>query len=210
MREGILGEGKVSLIGCDLSSLVVDTLCKQAVEENAAVACFYFDFAAQEEQSPAVILGSVLRQVVSGLGEVPERVVKAFRDREKVIGGQALALSEIVEFLQDVSSSRCTSICIDALDECPAGHRVKLLDSLNQILQKSPGARIFLTGRPHIRGEVNKHLSGRATTRSIIPTKNDIIIFLRAKLREDTMPNAMDKSLEEEIVQKIPETVSEM
>jgi len=210
VREGILGEGKVSLIGCDLSSLVVDTLCKQAVEENAAVACFYFDFAAQEEQSPAVILGSVLRQVVSGLGEVPERVVKAFRDREKVIGGQALALSEIVEFLQDVSSSRCTSICIDALDECPAGHRVKLLDSLNQILQKSPGARIFLTGRPHIRGEVNKHLSGRATTRSIIPTKNDIIIFLRAKLREDTMPNAMDKSLEEEIVQKIPETVSEM
>ena len=210
MREGILGEGKVSLIGCDLSSLVVDTLCKQAVEENAAVACFYFDFAAQEEQSPAVILGSVLRQVVSGLGEVPERAVKAFRDREKVIGGQALALSEIVEFLQDVSSSRCTSICIDALDECPAGHRVKLLDSLNQILQKSPGARIFLTGRPHIRGEVNKHLSGRATTRSIIPTKNDIIIFLRAKLREDTMPNAMDKSLEEEIVQKILETVSEM
>ena len=210
MREGILGEGKVSLIGCDLSSLVVDTLCKQVVEENAAVACFYFDFAAQEEQSPAVILGSVLRQVVSGLGEVPERVVKAFRDREKVIGGQALALSEIVEFLQDVSSSRCTSICIDALDECPAGHRVKLLDSLSQILQKSPGARIFLTGRPHIRGEVNKHLSGRATTRSIIPTKNDIIIFLRAKLREDTMPNAMDKSLEEEIVQKIPETVSEM
>jgi len=210
VREGILGEGKVSLIGCDLSSLVVDTLCKQAVEENAAVACFYFDFAAQEEQSPAVILGSVLRQVVSGLGEVPERAVKAFRDREKVIGGQALALSEIVEFLQDVSSSRCTSICIDALDECPAGHRVKLLDSLNQILQKSPGARIFLTGRPHIRGEVNKHLSGRATTRSIIPTKNDIIIFLRAKLREDTMPNAMDKSLEEEIVQKILETVSEM
>jgi len=210
VREGILGEGKVSLIGCDLSSLVVDTLCKQVVEENAAVACFYFDFAAQEEQSPAVILGSVLRQVVSGLGEVPERVVKAFRDREKVIGGQALALSEIVEFLQDVSSSRCTSICIDALDECPAGHRVKLLDSLSQILQKSPGARIFLTGRPHIRGEVNKHLSGRATTRSIIPTKNDIIIFLRAKLREDTMPNAMDKSLEEEIVQKIPETVSEM
>ena len=210
MRERILGEGKVSLISCDVSSLVVDTLCKQALGENAAVACFYFDFAAQEEQSPAIILGSVLRQVVSGLSEVPERLIKAFRDREKVIDGQALALPEIVEFLQDISSSRCTSICIDALDECPAGHRVKLLDSLNQILQKSPGARIFLTGRPHIRGEVNRHLSGRTATRSITPTRHDIIIFLRAKLREDTMPNAMDESLEEEIVQKIPETVSEM
>jgi len=87
---------------------------------------------------------------------------------------------------------------------------VKLLDSLNQILQKSPGAQIFLTGRPHIRCEVDKHLGERAATRTIIPTKDDIIIFLRAKLVEDTMPDAMDESLEEEIIQNIPETVSEM
>ena len=198
------------LIGCDVSSLVIDKLCKQAVEENAAVACFYFDFAAQEEQSSAAILGSVLKQVVRGLDEVPERIVKAFRSREKVIGGQRLALSEIVESLQDISSSRCTFICIDALDECPAGHRVKLLDSLNQILQKAPGARIFLTGRPHILGEVERHLAGRAATRSITPTKDDIIIFLRAKLKEDTIPEAMDESLEDEIIKSIPETVSEM
>ena len=189
---------------------MIDTLCNQAVEENTGVACFYFDFATQEEQSPTAVLGSVLKQVVGGLDEVPERIVKAFRDREKVIGGQRLALAEIVEFLQDISSSRCTFICIDALDECPAEHRMKLLDSLNQILQKSRGARIFLTGRPHIRGEVDKHLAGRAATRSITPTKDDIIIFLRAKLKEDTMPEAMDKGLEEEIMQSIPKTVSEM
>ena len=118
-------------MSCDVSSLVIDTLCKQSAGENAAVACFYFDFAAQEEQSPAAVLGSVLKQVVCGLDEVPERIVEAFRDREKVIGGQGLALPEIVEFLQVISSSRCTSICIDALDECPVGYRVKLLDSLN-------------------------------------------------------------------------------
>ena len=95
---------KILLISCGASSLVIDTLCKQAVGESAAVACFYFDFAAQEEQSAAAILGSVLRQVVGGLDKVPERIVKAFRDREKVIGGQRLELSEIVEFLQDISS----------------------------------------------------------------------------------------------------------
>jgi len=194
----------------DVSSLVIDTLCKKAVEENAAVACFYFDFAAQVEQSPAAILGSVLKQIVGGLDEVPERIVKAFRDQEKVIGGQRLALSEIVEFLQDISSSRRTFICIDALDECPPGHRLRLLDSLNQILQKSRGSRIFLTGRPYIRGEVEKHLSERVATRSITPTKDDVIIFLRAKLREDIMPDAMDENLEEEIIENIPETVSEM
>ena len=198
------------LIGCDVSSLVIDTLCKQAAEENASVACFYLDFAAQGQQSTAAILGTVLRQVVSGLDQVPERIVKVFRGQRKVIGGQRLALSEIVEFLQDISSSRCTYICIDALDECPPEHRMKLLDSLNQILHLSSGARIFLTGRPHIRDEVERCFAGRAATRSITPTKNDIVTFLRAKLREDTMPDAMDECLEKEIIQRIPEKVSEM
>jgi len=188
---------------------VIDTLCKQAVEGNAGVACFYFDFAAQE-QSPAVILGSVLKQVVGGLGEVPKRILKAFRGRQKAIGGQMLALSEIVEFLSDISSSRSTFICIDALDECPSAHRIKLLDLLNQILQKSPGARIFMTGRPHILDEAENHLGGRAATRSIKPTNNDIITFLRVKLKEDTIPGAMDDSLEQEIIQDVPETVSKM
>jgi len=98
------------LISCEFSSVVIDTLCKQAVEGNVAVACLYFDFADQE-QSPAAILGSVLKQVVGGLDEVPEGVVNAFRGRWKAIGGQMLALSEIVEFLGDISSSRCTFIC---------------------------------------------------------------------------------------------------
>ena len=210
MREQISEERKVLLMSCGVSSLVIDTLCKQAVGEDAAVACFYFDFADLEEQSPTAILGSVLKQVVAGLNEVPEAIVKAFRNREKVIGGQRLELAEIVECLQNLSSSRSTFICIDALDECPPAHRVKLLDSLNQILQNSSGARIFLTGRPHILDEIERHLAGKAATRSITPTKGDIIIFLRAKLKEDTIPDAMDKRLEKEIIESIPETVSEV
>ena len=189
---------------------MIDTLCEQAVERKAAVACFYFDFAAQEEQSPAAILGSLLKQVVGGLDAVPEGIVKAFRDKEKVIGGQRLSLEEIVEFFQDISSSQCTFICIDALDECPPVHRAKLLRSLSQILQESPGARIFLTGRLHVRDEIDKRLTGRVATRSIAPTKDDIIFFLQAKLKEDTIPDAMDESLEEEIVKNIPKMASEM
>ena len=198
------------LIGCDVSSLVIDTLCKQAVEGNAAVAIFYFDFADPEEQHPAAILGSVLKQVVGGMDKVPERIVKAFRNREKVIGGQRLSLEEIIEFLQDITTAQPTFICLDALDEYLQGYRMKLLDSLNHIIQKAPSVRIFLTGRPHIRGEIDKHLAGRAATRPIAPTNHDIIIFLRAKLKEDTIPDAMDESLEEEIIKNILETVSEM
>jgi len=44
----------------------------------------------------------------------------------------------------------------------------------------------------------------------ITPTKNDITIFLRARLKEDTIPGAIDPSLEEEIMKNIPKMASEM
>jgi len=204
----VLKERKVLLINCDVSSLVVDALCKRAAEENATVACFYFDFAAPKEQSTTAILGSVLKQVVRGLDEIPGEIKEAFQ--REVSGGHRLVLSEIVELLRGILSSRRTFICIDALDECQPRNRVKLLNSLNKILPDSQGARIFLTGRPDIRGEVDKRLAKRAATLSITPTRGDIITFLRAKLREDTIPEEMNEGLEEEIVRDVPEKVSEM
>ena len=114
--------------------------------------------------------------------------------------------------LQDISSSRSTILCIDALDECVAEYRGKLLDSIKQILHKVPSTstRIYLAGRLHVRDEVEKHLAGSVVTLSITPAKADIIRFLRAKLREDTTPDAMDNSLEEDIIKNVPETVSEL
>ena len=210
MRDKVLGKGDILLINCGGSSLVIDALRKHAATESAAVACFYFDFAAGEKQSPTAVLGSVLKQVVRGLEEVPEGIVKAYRDQKRFTGGQNLSPAEIVEFLQDISSSRRTFICIDALDEYPPGPLTKLLDSLNQILQRSQGSRLFLTGRPHILNAVERHLDGKAATRSIAPAKKDIITFLRAKLKEDTIPEAMDESLEKEIIHQLLETISEM
>ena len=101
-------------------------------------------------------------------------------------------------------------MCIDALDECAAVHRVKILDSQNQILERSPGARIFITGRPHIRAEVEKRLGGRLISVSLCPNTEDIIRYLRARLGEGETPNAMDESLEADIVEKIARNACEM
>ena len=209
-KKAYLYEGKVFLRSCDASSLVIDSLCDWTRGRSAAVACFYFDYATQKDQSPAAVLSSLLKQVIAGLEEIPAKIVQAFRDQEKVGGGRKLGLGEIVEMLQDVSASKRTFICIDALDECTVEYRAKLLDSLKQILHKSPSTRIFLAGRWHVRDEVEKHLAGRVVAVSITPTRGDIIRFLRAKLKEDTTPEAMNKSLEEDILKNIPETVSEM
>lgn len=194
----------------DFSSLVIDTLCDRAREQDFAVACFYCDFTAQNEQSPTSTLGAVLKQVVSGLKEIPEEIMQAFEDQKQAIGGRGLRLPEIVKNLQTISSSRHTFICIDSLDECVPEHRVKLLDSLKSIIQKSPGTRVFLTGRSHIRSEIEKRLGGRILSLLVSPNEDDIVKYLRARLEEDTTPEAMDDSLESDILKSIPESVSEM
>ena len=65
------------LTSCDDSSVVID-MCDWAGDQEVAVACLYFDFAVQKEQSPASMLGAVLKQIVSGLEKVPKGIAQAY------------------------------------------------------------------------------------------------------------------------------------
>ena len=189
---------------------MIDRLCDRARGQEVAVACFYFDFAARKEQSSASMLGALLKQVVGGLKEIPEEIVQAYEDHQKVLDGRGPRLADIVQMLQTTASERPTFICIDALDECVAGFRVKLLDALNQILQVSPGTRVFVTGREHIQAEIRRRLPRRVTTMRVTPRRQDIISYLHTRLDEDTRPDAMDSGLKADILNKIPEDISEM
>jgi len=90
-----------------------------------------------------------------------------------------------------------------------AEYRAKLLDSLGQVLHNTPSTQMFLAGGLPIRDEVEKHLAGRVEGVSVAPTEDDIIRFLRAKLKADTIPDAMDQKLKD-IIKNIPEKVLEM
>jgi len=204
------GERVQVLTSCNVSSLVIDGLCDRAGGQNVAVACFYFDFAVQKEQSPASVLGALLKQVVSGMEKVPEEIARAYGDQKKVIGERRLQLADIVKMLQITSSEKRTFICVDALDECIPGNRIKLLDSLSQILRKSPGTRIFVTRRPQIQPEIGRRLAGKVASLSISPKSGDIISYIHTRLDEDTDPDAMDSGLEAAILKTIPDEISEM
>jgi len=115
-----------------------------------------------------------------------------------------------MKILQLITSAQRTFMCIDALDECAGVQRVKLLNSLNQILEKSPSTRIFISGRPHIRAEVERALAGRVISVVVSPSRDDIIRYLRTRLAEDQTPDAMDESLKGDILEKIPRKLSEM
>src|SRR5205807_9685359 len=199
----------VSLIGFHDSSLVIDKLCDETVENNTSVACFYFDFVARNEQSPLNMLGSLLRQLVSGLEGIPEVVVQGFRNQKKAIGGRGLQVSGILKMFQTIAAKIQVFICVDAIDECAPEHRVVVLESLGQILHGSPNTRLFMTGRPHVRREVEKKLDGKAAFILIQPTEDSFVRYLREKLRTDTAPDIMSNTLEADIMKIIPELSSE-
>ena len=194
----------------DVSSLVIDTLSDQFRHQNAIVACFYFDFDAREEQSPTDMLGSLVRQIVSGLENIPEQVVKEYDNNKRVAGGRRPRLPEIQTMLQTVSTSQRTFIVVDALDECLAEHRRAVLKSLQGILEKSPSIRLFLTGRSYIRDEVRDILAKTVTFMEIKPNRVDIVTYILAKLEEDTNKDAMNSSLRGDILTKVPAMVSGM
>ena len=200
------------LTSYNISSLVIDTLCNEVGEagEDIAVACFYFNSAAHQEQSATSVLGALLKQVAGSFEEIPGGITDAFRRHKKLIGGRELQIPEIVKMLGNLSSTRPTFFCLDAMDECAALDRAKVLLSLKNIIKISPTTRVFLTGRPYVGGEVRKHFSEGAALVSISPRNGDIIGYIQIKLAEDTIFGEMDERLEGEIVKKIPETVSEM
>ena len=156
------------------------------------------------------MLGSILKQVISGTERVPEDIWRALVEQEKAVSGRNPQLGDIVKILQLITSSQRTYMVIDALDECTAVQRFRLFDSFKEILEKSPRARIFVTGRPHICPEIETRLAGRVTSISVGPARDDIIRFLQVKLSEDETPDAMDESLEADILEKIPGNISEM
>ena len=191
------------------SSLVVDRLYDRSREQNIAVTCFYADFAAREEQSPATILGSLLKQIVAGLERIPDEISRMFQDHKKVIGGRELRVPDLVKMLQDATSLQPTFICVDAVDECVDRYRPEVLDSLRQILEKSSDTRIFLTGRRHIKGEIDRYLSRGAAILSINLDNDDIVGYIRMRLSKDTYPGAMDSDLEDEIIKIITKNIPE-
>ena len=210
-RESLIhgNQRMVLLIRWDNSSLVIDKLCDEAVAEDTAVACFYFDFASRNEQSPVNMLGSLLRQLVSGLEGVPEAVVQDYRNQKKVIGGRGLQVAGILKMLQTITATKPTFLCVDALDECVPEHRVVILESLGQIVQGSRNTRVFVTGRSHVQSEVERILDGEVTFVLIEPTREGIVKYLSEKLRSDTTPEIMSSTLKANIIESIPEIGSE-
>jgi len=157
------------------------------------------------------MIGAILKQFVAALPEIPKEIHQDFLSSTEHLGGRGLCLPELIQMFQVVLPSfQRTYICIDALDEIHVAKRPELLSSLGQITQDSPKARLFITGRPHIREELKRHLIGSVDCVVFQPSQRDIRKYLASRLQSDPEPGSMDEQLESEIMTKIPENFSDM
>ena len=175
-----------------------------------AVAYVYCDFSTRNMQDTSAVLGSVLKQVVGALEDIPDEVQKAFECAKK-IGGRRPGVPEICDMLTKfLPSLKRVFICIDALDEFPTKQRAKLWKSLQRVVRKCQNTRLFLTGRPQIKPEVEDYLPEEAQMVTIEPTLEDIRRYIEERLDEDLDKSTIDEEMREDIRRVIPKRVSGM
>ena len=191
------------------SSLVIDALCDQAKKEDIIVACLYCDFFAQQEQTIPNVLGAILKQLV-GRGGIPKNVQEAFQEAKKEIGGRGLRLAGLVRMLGTIIASLPqVFICIDALDECLPNNLPELLTSLRDIIRESDSTRVFLTGRSHVKGPIQRYFDSVVVI-PISPSTEDIKNYLKKRLDRDVEPEEMDNDLRAGIVSSVLDKMSDM
>jgi len=155
------------------------------------------------------MLGSLLKQLVSRFVTVPDSIIHESENQKGLTGGQGLQIAGILKMFQTIATRIRASICIDTLDECAPEHRVAVLDSLGQILWGSRSTRLSMTERPHVRCDIERRLGRVAIFMSTGKTEDDVLRYLRERLRNHTTPEIMNPTLVVDILKSIPKASSD-
>lgn len=186
------------------SSLVIDHLRSQVTTQSkTAVVCLYADYRDQGNQTVVHILGALLHQyLTSGHIEIPNKVTQTLTDIKKQ--NKSVELEDVLDMLRVTLVQLDRSfVCIDGIDELEARTRRELLGILPKALSiGKTSIRFFLTGRPHVKGEVQSFFShSQLQEVDITANLDDIRIYLRYKITQDESVNSetMNERLKREI-----------
>ena len=193
-----------------ISSLVIDTLLEQTRGQNIAVLSLYCDYQAQKAQSAVNMIGGLLRQATLGGPRIASEIKSSFEESKRG-GCQGLRLPDMVKlFVRAISSIDLVYLCVDAVDEVLPQHRPDFFRALRQIIQDAANVRLFLTGRPYIGAEVDKHLTKGACIIQIVADQGDITRYLRKKMDDDQDPDLLTEYLRNDILGTMLEKTSGM
>ena len=200
------------LIINETSSLVIDSLREKTDGEDILVLFLYCDYQTQKDQSAVNMIGSLLSQIAFGATQIPSEIQRSFEVKQR--GRQALRLPDMSKLLVKAASSmERVYICFDAMDELLPENRSELLRTLRQMIRDAPNIRLFLTGRPYIRGELDKYLTKGAYIIPIVADQGDIATYVSRKMEDDEDdgdPGLMPEDLRHDIMKTMLEKASEM
>ena len=198
----VLSNKGKSLTARYTSSVVIDSLCDQAREEDIVVAWLYCDSLAQQEQTTINMMGAILKRLVGS--KIPEGIRRAFEE------GGRLRFADLMRMLKTaIASLPPVFICIDALDECLPKNLRELLESLRDIVRESPTTRIFITGRPYVGEDIQRYIP-EAFAIPFRPNQADIRNYVVMRLDRDIEYEAMSDDLRAEILKIILGRMSNM
>lgn len=153
------------------------------------VAYFYCNHDKKEMLDTLVILGSILKQIVSSLPDIPDKVLNRFEHHKHLGKPGVLHLDAIRELLiasiQQASSA--VFILIDGLDECDMAIRTELLETLIPLTLASgpiPSkmAKICILSRPY--DDIRECLTDKFLEIPILKADNkgDMVKFLISRI----------------------------
>jgi hypothetical protein len=200
---GIPGAGKTIM-----TSIVVGHLnTKFQNNTSIGIAYLYCNFKRQQEQKPADLLSSLLKQLVQEQPSVPESV-KGLYQRHKDKGSRP-SLEEILKLLHSIATDYSrVFILIDALDECQISNTVrrKFTSEIFNLQNKS-GINIFATSRfiPEIMKEFEGSISLEIRARY-----EDVQRYLDAHMFELPLCVSRSRTLQDTIKAEIIKAVDGM
>lgn len=133
------------------------------VEKGQCLAYFYCARNPSEpgRADPTHVFRSIMRQMStprSDAAELPPSVVAIYGERDKKPAEESLQIAKTTEHIINLASRfSATTIVIDALDECEASTRYKVLSGLTEIIRRSSALiKILVSSRND--GEIMGHL----------------------------------------------------
>ena len=151
----------------------------------------YFDYKAQQSQTPTHVVESLLKQLISQLETIPLDLDVLYEESiRKAMRPETNKLREVLLLLL---KEPWTFAVFDALDECSQHHQAKIL-SLFADLQKLE-CRLLVSSHPHI--QRLQELTDKLTF-NVMADESDLMNYIIFRLKKERNTN---KDLEERCLQ---------
>ncbi|KAF6827873.1 hypothetical protein CMUS01_08819 [Colletotrichum musicola] len=176
--KGLLCPGDPGSGKTIMTSIVVDELSRQFPDEDVAIAYVFCNAKDQAKQTLHHILSSLAKQLAQA-HVLPARLVSAYEEhRDK---GTTRSEGETLGLLRELAGARArVFVLVDALDECGADVRQRLLSELSR-LQRDVHVNIFATTRQIL--EIVDHPDlGRCDTLPIQASNDDVLQFVAGQM----------------------------